>query len=116
MYLKNCASVERACYTFQQWYQSGCTVLISPQDMNGILPSQHIRGNISVQGKVSRTTDGYLVAVSHRAAPVLYGDAPHLKPLENTTPRSRPDSNCYSPWTPRADWWKTCYRSSSATR
>ena len=52
LYLKNCASVERAIYTFDQWFYGGCVVLLSPQDMNGILPSQHIRGNISIQGKI----------------------------------------------------------------
>ena len=100
MYLKNCASVERACYTFQQWYQSGCTVLISPQDMNGILPSQHIRGNISVQGKVyAYNTMGYAVAVGVvGAAPNAQGgDAfPTGKPLEKYDAQiTALYSNCY---------------------
>ena len=60
LYLKNCASVERAIYTFDQWFYGGCVVILSPQDMNGILPSQHIRGNISVQGKITAVnTLGY---------------------------------------------------------
>ena len=52
LYLKNSASVERAIYTFDEWFYGGCVVILSPQDMNGILPSQHIRGNISIQGTI----------------------------------------------------------------
>ena len=64
MYLKNCASVERAPYTYKQWFYSGCTVILSPQDMNGILPSQHIRGNVSIQGSVTAVnTLGYSVYI-----------------------------------------------------
>ena len=64
LYLKNCASVERAIYTYDQWFYGGCVVLLSPQDMNGILPSQHIRGNISIQGKIHAVnTLGYSVFV-----------------------------------------------------
>ena len=100
MYLKNCASVERANYTFKQWFQSGCTVLISPQDMNGILPSQHIRGNISIQGKVyAYNTMGYCVVVGQTGAAgnAAGGDAfPTGKPLEKYDAQiTALYSNCY---------------------
>ena len=62
MYLKNSASVERAIYDFDEWYQRGCCVLISSADMNGILPSCHIRGNVSIQGTITAVnTLGYKV-------------------------------------------------------
>ena len=53
MYLKNCASVERAIYDFDTWFNKGCCILISSADMNGILPSCHIRGNVSIQGSIN---------------------------------------------------------------
>ena len=69
LYLKNCASVERAIYTFDQWFYGGCVVILSPQDMNGILPSQHIRGNISVQGRITAVnTLGYSAYIGASAA------------------------------------------------
>ena len=100
MYLKNCASVERAPYTYHQWYKYGCTVLISPQDMNGILPSQHIRGNISVQGKVyAYNTMDYAVCVGTTGAAPLAtgGDAfPTGKRLEKFDAQiTALYSNCY---------------------
>ena len=66
MYLKNCASVERAIYDYETWFQKGCCVLISSADMNGILPSCHIRGNVSIQGTVhSVNTLGYRAYVGN---------------------------------------------------
>ena len=53
LYLKNCASVERAPYSFSQWFRCGCTVLLTPADFNGILTPAHCRGAISVSGSVS---------------------------------------------------------------
>ena len=53
LYLKNAASVERALYDFETWFNRGCTVLLTSADMNGILPSCHVRGNVSIQGKVT---------------------------------------------------------------
>ena len=68
LYLKNCASVERAVYTFEQWFYGGCVVILSPQDMNGILPSQHIRGNISIQGTIQAVnTLGYSIYIGSGA-------------------------------------------------
>ena len=52
LYLENCSSVERANYDFEQWFHNGCTVLLTSAQMNGILPSCHIRGNVSVQGRI----------------------------------------------------------------
>ena len=75
MYLKNCASVERAVYTYDEWFYGGCVVLMSPQDMNGILPSQHIRGNVSIQGTIKAVnTLGYGVYVGGASPPVSLGD------------------------------------------
>ena len=71
MYLKNCASVERAIYDFDTWFNRGCCVLISSADMNGILPSCHIRGNVSIQGSIeSINTTGYRVYVGQNAGAV----------------------------------------------
>ena len=100
MYLRNCASVERAPYTYDQWFKYGCTVLLSPQDMNGILPSQHIRGNISVQGKVyAYNTMEYAVCVGTTGAAPLAtgGDAfPTGKRLEKFDAQiTALYSNCY---------------------
>lgn len=82
LYLKNSSSVEKANYSFQQWFESGCTVLLSPQDMNGILPSQHIRGNISMQGKITAVnTTGYSCWIGDSAPimpPIHGGHAKYL--------------------------------------
>ena len=53
LYLKNCSSMERAPYSFAQWFRSGCTVLLTPADFNGILTPAHCRGAVSVSGTVS---------------------------------------------------------------
>jgi hypothetical protein len=71
MYLKNCASVERAIYDYDTWFQKGCCVLISSADMNGILPSCHIRGNVSIMGTIeSVNTTGYRVYVGPNSGAV----------------------------------------------
>ena len=71
LYLKNCASVERAIYDFDTWFQRGCCVLLTSADMNGILPSCHIRGNVSVQGTIRAVnTLGYKCYVGSGTAGV----------------------------------------------
>ena len=79
LYLKNCASVERAVYTFEQWFYGGCVVILSPQDMNGILPSQHIRGNISIQGTIQAVnTLGYTIYIGSGAPSKSNADGNNL--------------------------------------
>ena len=34
LYLKNCSSVERAPYTYKQWFYGGCTVILRETKMN----------------------------------------------------------------------------------
>jgi len=69
MYLKNSSSLERAIYDFDTWYQRGCCVLISSADMNGILPSCHIRGNVSIQGRIRAVnTLGYKCYIGNATA------------------------------------------------
>ena len=76
MYLKNCASVERAIYSYDEWFNGGCVVILSPQDMNGILPSQHIRGNVSIQGTITAVnTLGYAAYVGTGSPPQFANNA-----------------------------------------
>ena len=71
MYLQNCSSVERATYDFDTWFHSGCTVLLTSAQMNGILPSCHVRGNVSVQGRIRAVnTMGYKCYVGPGASAV----------------------------------------------
>jgi len=51
LYLKN-TSKDKALYSFKDWSQSGCVVILTRDDFNGILPSPHVRGNLSIQGTV----------------------------------------------------------------
>ena len=99
--------MERAIYTFDQWFYGGCVVILSPQDMNGILPSQHIRGNISIQGKIlAVNTLGYTAYVGSGQPPTatagnnLAGDFDYAwfdgKPLEKFRAQiTGVYSNCY---------------------
>ena len=76
LYLKNCSSLERAPYTFMQWFKAGCTVLLTPADFNGILTPAHCRGNISVSGTIyAVNTLGYSAYVGSGAPPDADGDA-----------------------------------------
>ena len=71
-YKKN-TSYTSCLYTFDEWCDGGCVVILTPDDLNGILPSPNIRGNLSIQGTVhARNVLGYKVHV---------GDT---EPLENT--------------------------------
>ena len=76
LYLKNCASVERSIYSFEQWFRSGCTVLLTPADFNGILTPAHCRGNISVSGTIYAVNHmGYSVYVGSGAPGAINGGA-----------------------------------------
>jgi len=75
LYLKNCASVERAIYSYDQWFRSGCTVLLTPADFNGILTPAHCRGNISVSGTINAVNlMGYSVYVGNGSPAQLDGN------------------------------------------
>ncbi len=50
--LENCFSIERFSYSFDEWMESGCFVAITPAQMNGVLNSPSIRGNVVIQGEV----------------------------------------------------------------
>ena len=53
MTLANCFSMERFPHTFEEWLQGGCFVALTPAQMNGVLASPSIRGNVTVQGIIS---------------------------------------------------------------
>ena len=74
LYVKNCPSVERCNYTFMQWFLSGCTVLLTPADFNGILTPAHCRGNVSVSGTIHAVNSlGYSVYIGN-GSPQPYAD------------------------------------------
>jgi len=52
MTLENCFSMERFPYSFEEWMESACFVALTPGQLNGVLNSPSIRGNVTVQGTV----------------------------------------------------------------
>ena len=52
MTLANCYSMEKFPHSFEEWLQGGCFVALSPAQLNGVLNSPSIRGNVTVQGSV----------------------------------------------------------------
>lgn len=52
MTLANCFSMEKFPYSFEEWLQGGCFVALTPAQLNGVLNSPSIRGNVTVQGSV----------------------------------------------------------------
>ena len=52
MTLANCFSMERFPHSFEDWLQGGAFVALTPAQMNGVLASPSIRGNVTVQGTI----------------------------------------------------------------
>ena len=52
MTLANCFSMEKYAHSFEEWMQGGCFVALTPAQLNGVLNSPSIRGNVTVQGIV----------------------------------------------------------------
>ena len=52
MTLENCFSIERFPYSFDEWLEAGCFVAITPAQLNGVLNSPSIRGNVVLQGEI----------------------------------------------------------------
>jgi hypothetical protein len=51
-YLKN-TSYDESIYDFESWFKHGCTVLLTPQDLNGVLNSPSIQGLCTMSATVS---------------------------------------------------------------
>jgi hypothetical protein len=52
MTLENVFSIERYPYSFQEWLECACFVALTPAQLNGVLNSPSIRGNVVVQGQI----------------------------------------------------------------
>jgi hypothetical protein len=51
-YLKN-TSYDESLYDYEQWFNHGCTVLLTPQDLNGVLTSPSVQGLCTMSVTVS---------------------------------------------------------------
>jgi hypothetical protein len=51
-YLKNSSSWESAVYTYDEWYNGGCIVALTTEDINGITNSPSIRGQVTISGEM----------------------------------------------------------------
>ena len=68
MYKEN-TDPEKCLYSFHDWFHSGCAVLVTSSQMNGILSSAHCRGNVTISGKIHAVnTLGYACYVGDASA------------------------------------------------
>ena len=51
-YLKNSSSWESAVYTYDEWFNGGCIVALTSDDINGITNSPSIRGQVTITGQL----------------------------------------------------------------
>ena len=73
MYLANCASYELAIYTYEEWFNHGCIVAISSDQISGITSSPNIRGQVTLSGTVyALNTLSYSVCVADQHTGTTY--------------------------------------------
>ena len=69
-YLKNSSSWESAIYSYEEWFNGGCIVAFTSEDLNGITNSPSIRGQVTISGEIfCQNNMNYAVCIADARQP-----------------------------------------------